>query len=166
MIEIARSGGQSGTDLSSLMAAKVFGIPTGGWMPLGFLTQDGFKPEYVKLYNMKEHRSGRYSPRTYLNVKENDGTVRLAVNFLSAGEICTFKAIQQYKKPYLDIDLTKNVKPDILIKWIYDNQIKSLNFAGNSEKTYPGMFKLSFRYLCECFRLMDFTADINRIKCY
>ena len=33
------SGGQTGADEGGLMAAALLGIPTGGWMPRGFLRE-------------------------------------------------------------------------------------------------------------------------------
>ncbi|HJT77421.1 MAG TPA: putative molybdenum carrier protein, partial [Gemmataceae bacterium] len=38
MLERVISGGQTGADQAGLAAAKACGIPTGGWMPKGFLT--------------------------------------------------------------------------------------------------------------------------------
>ncbi len=45
MIECCISGGQSGADFGGLLAAKRCGIPTGGKIPKGFLTENGPKPE-------------------------------------------------------------------------------------------------------------------------
>jgi hypothetical protein len=39
MLEKILSGGQTGADQAAWRAARSFGLPTGGWMPLGFLTE-------------------------------------------------------------------------------------------------------------------------------
>jgi hypothetical protein len=39
------SGGQTGADQAGWRAARAFGIPTGGWMPLEFRTERGPCPE-------------------------------------------------------------------------------------------------------------------------
>lgn len=41
MIERVISGGQTGADQAALRAARACGIPTGGWAPRGWLTEDG-----------------------------------------------------------------------------------------------------------------------------
>ena len=42
------SGGQSGADQAGWRAARRLGLPTGGWMPRGFLTEDGPRPEFAR----------------------------------------------------------------------------------------------------------------------
>jgi integrase len=41
MLEKVITGGQTGGDQAGWRSAREFGIPTGGWMPLRFLTEDG-----------------------------------------------------------------------------------------------------------------------------
>jgi hypothetical protein len=54
------TGGQTGADQAAWRVARAFGIPTGGWMPLGFLTEtaDGKgaepHPEFADLYGARE----------------------------------------------------------------------------------------------------------------
>lgn len=128
------SGGQRGADQGGLAAAKDMGLLTGGTAPKGFLTLNGPLPALSKL-GLVEHKSEKYPPRTYDNVKESDGTIRLAHNFNSPGERCTLKAIQFYEKPHFDVDLSE---PDFIFDvtdWIDKNGILVLNVAGNAGKT-------------------------------
>jgi hypothetical protein len=76
-----------------------------------------------------------------LNVKESDGTIRFATDFQSAGEVCTLKAIKQYDKPYIDINLNGNYMDKVkeFCSWLKCYSIKTLNVAGNSENTSPGI---------------------------
>ena len=83
------SGGQTGADISGVRAAKAKGYATGGILPRGFRTQIGPKPEYALEYGMTEHSSWSYAPRTFENVKNADGTIRIAKYFESAGEALT-----------------------------------------------------------------------------
>lgn len=142
MLQRIISGGQTGADISALIVAKKYNLKTGGWMPKGFLTQAGPRPDYAEMYGMQEHSSPKYVPRTYANVKDSDGTLRIAGDFHSAGEICTLKAIEQYNKPYFDISLVEvadwNVKAKQVLTWLGENEIQVLNVAGNTEKTFPG----------------------------
>jgi hypothetical protein len=150
------SGGQTGVDLAALVIAKETGLKTGGWMPKGFKNQTGHHPEYADQYGMREHESPRYPPRTALNVKESDGTLRIAANFNSAGEVLTMQMIEQYGKPSLDVDaLIDDISPIQVAEWIKENDIRVLNIAGHSERTAPGISEFTVAYLSEVFECFD-----------
>ena len=95
------SGAQTGADIAGLEVAKKFGLETGGLMPFGYKTQDGPKTEYREMYGVEMHQSSSYVPRTRANVRDSDGTIRLAFDFESRGEVCTKKAIDDYKKHFM-----------------------------------------------------------------
>ncbi len=155
VLEKVISGGQTGSDIAAVIVAKRCGFQTGGWMPKGFYTSDGRKPEWAKEFGFKEHISFKYVPRTFANVKDSDGTIRLAFNFLSAGEKCTMRAIREFDKPYIDVCLhTNQAEPMEVCQWIYKNKIKILNVAGNSEKTQPGVGKVVEEYFLELLPLV------------
>lgn len=141
------SGGQTGADRGALRIAKELGIETGGYMPKYFLALDGKHPEFADLYNMKEHASIAYPPRTATNVRDSDGTVRFAGNFNSPGTMLTLKMIKKYGKPYYDIDINNPGSVLDFRKWLNDNNIKVLNVAGNSELSSPGIEDFVVGYL-------------------
>lgn len=149
MIAKLISGGQSGADLGGVAAAYNLGIATGGTMPKGFLTEYGLKPKLSKIFDFVEHSSSKYPPRTYDNVKNSDGTIRFANDFNSAGEKCTLKAITQYNKPYIDVDINNPIDHEVVVEWIIKNNIKVLNVAGNRESTSPGIFVFVKKYITE-----------------
>lgn len=167
MIEKLISGAQTGADLGGLKAAKTAEIATGGWIPKGFITLDGPRPEYAELYGIQEHTSDKYPPRTFANARDSDGTMRFAAKWDSPGEICTLKAINQYKKPHFDVDLL-NPEPRSVHKaamWIVTNGIKVLNVAGNAEKTHHGTEAKVVGYLGMLFEYLkivdECTADLS-----
>jgi hypothetical protein len=49
MLDRIISGGQTGADQAGWRAARACGVPTGGFMPLGFLTEGGPRPEFAAL---------------------------------------------------------------------------------------------------------------------
>jgi Circularly permutated YpsA SLOG family len=57
MLEKIISGGRTGANQAGWRVAPAFGIPTGGWMPHGFLTEDGPRPEFANLYAAVEMRT-------------------------------------------------------------------------------------------------------------
>src|SRR5580700_2308068 len=69
------SGGQTGADEAALRVAKELGLETSGWMPRGFRTEVGPRPDLALTYGLQEHHSGRYQPRTYSNVIFSDNTL-------------------------------------------------------------------------------------------
>jgi len=159
MLEKVISGGQTGADRAGLMAAKAVGLVTGGWMPKGYLAQDGYHHEFQYLYNMKEHVSRSYPPRTRLNVQEADGTLRIAANWDSAGEILTLKAIKHSKKPYFDVDSFEQlVEPQAVADWLITNDIRILNVAGNSERTFPGTQDFAYKFLLSTFAVLGYLT--------
>lgn len=148
-LEKVISGGQCGVDQAALQAAKDVKIPTGGWAPKGWKTSIGPQEHFLKTFNLVEH-SGNYKVRTFANVKNSDGTIRLASNFSSVGEICTLNAINKFKKPYLDIplftSLPKTYEKDIskIIDFVLENKISILNVAGNSDRIPSNGFGLHY----------------------
>lgn len=148
------SGGQEGSDFGSLKAAKKMGVPTGGTAPKGFLTEAGSNPLLGSMYGLVEHKSSQYPPRTFENVKNSDGTIRLAINFGTAGERLTLKAINQYNKPYIDVDVADPIGHEVVVKWIIDNDIKILNVAGNRESTFPGIEDFVEKYLSKVIEIL------------
>ena len=148
------SGGQRGADQAGLAAAKDNGLITGGWIPKGWITLNGAMPALSKL-GCLEHNSSKYSPRTYQNVKDSDGTIRLAYSFTSPGERCTKKAIGYYEKPSFDVDLKDPPFLFDIIDWIDQNDIKILNVAGNaghSKEEGTRIFQEVRHYLKAVFR--------------
>ena len=77
MLHKVISGGQTGSDQAGLIAAARFGIATGGWMPRGFETADGPNPRLAERFGLREHTGG-YVERTSTNVRDSDGTIRIA----------------------------------------------------------------------------------------
>jgi hypothetical protein len=129
------SGGQTGVDRLGLEVASELDIPTGGTATPGFVTESGKDLSLRDKFGVQEihpdiqrGRSGKefYLPRTEENVKNSDGTVYFATDEDSAGRIATERFAKQNKKPFI-------INPDVLqlVKWMSENNIKTLNVAGN-----------------------------------
>ena len=149
------SGGQTGVDLAALVTARAAGIPTGGWLPYGCVNLDGIHDEYKELYDMVECQDPGYGARTELNVLNSDGTLRFAKTFSSPGERCTIAAIHKHNKPHLDISWKPKdryiVSAASVVEWLIQHEIKTLNVAGNSEKTSPGIYNAACEFLNAVF---------------
>ncbi len=153
------SGFQTGADIAGVRAAKDCGLQTGGYIPRGFKTLDGPKPEYSKLYGAIEHTSSNYRDRTWDNIQQADATIRFASNWNSPGEKCTLGGIKNWGKPYVDVNIWKGEihTLDIAVSlmrirdWIRDNNVSVLNIAGNAEQTSPGIEKAVYEFLMRVF---------------
>lgn len=119
------SGGQTGADQGALVGAKRVGIATGGWMPRGFLTEAGPCPNLAALYGLQEHPSPLYPPRTRQNVRDADGTIWGGPSDDSRGFRCTFRAVEDYSKPFLNDPDARTLR-----QWIEQWNISVLNVAG------------------------------------
>ena len=154
------SGGQTGADRGALIAARAAGLATGGWMPRGFRAHDGAHPEFAERYGIRETTSPRYPPRTALNVKESDGTLRFATDWNSPGELLTLELCRKYRKPQLEVT-PGGVTPADVTAWITANNVRVLNVAGNAERTSPGIQEYVAEFLSEVFRLLKLSASAS-----
>jgi hypothetical protein len=140
MIERVISGGQTGADQAGLAVAKRLGIPTGGCMPKGWLTELGPRPDLGVTYGLEEAGTAAYPERTERNVLASDGTV-LTGDAQSRGSVLTARLCRRHAKPCL------LVPPDgdpagaaaMLRGWIAEHDIKTLNVAGNRASEAPGI---------------------------
>lgn len=150
------SGGQSGADEGGLMAAAALGIPTGGWMPRGFLREAESgrfhysDPALAERYGLREHPDDGYPPRTEENMRAADGTVYFLRGPTSRGWMLTTKINRTLLKPLLRVDLrearfgTSGFRP-----WLYTNRIAVLNVAGGRQSQNPGIHSEVRDYLIE-----------------
>ena len=125
MLKKVISGGQTGVDRLGLSAAKVCGIETGGTAPKGYRTEDGNNPTLKTQFGLMEDNSYLYNNRTEKNVTDSDGTV-LFGDMSSSGSKMTIGFIKKHNKPYIE-----NPHSNELISFIEDNNIETLNVAGN-----------------------------------
>jgi hypothetical protein len=154
ILERVISGGQTGADRAALAAAKATGIATGGWMPKGFRAQDGPRPEFATMYGVQEHASDRYPPRTALNVKESDATLRFATDWDSPGEALTLQMCERYGKPRLEVTPGGDLTPADVAAWLAGNNVRVLNVAGNTERISPGIEAFTVAFLAEVLRVL------------
>ena len=153
LVDRVISGGQNGVDQAALAAARDLGIATGGWAPRAWATLDGPREQLLRDYGLLAHVGG-YAARTRANVVTSDATLRLAANWESPGEICTERAIRRAGKPSLDVlwlygrwkianprgfDYVERAVIRRVREWATAGGYRTLNVAGNSERTAPGI---------------------------
>jgi hypothetical protein len=153
MLEFVISGGQTGVDQAAWRAAKSCGLPTGGMMPKGFLTECGPRPEFAGLYGAQEGEVAEYSARTRSNVEDADGTLILLPMSGPPGEGTRLAArlCEERGQPYL-IARTQPEDLEAAVEWLRSGDLKSLNVAGPRESICPGIGAAAEAWLSEVFR--------------
>jgi hypothetical protein len=147
MIEKIISGGQTGADRAALDVAIELGIPHGGWVPKGRMTETGRLPEK---YHMQEITSVSYPERTELNVVDSDGTLIISHGKLSGGSAFTLEMAGKHRKPCLHIDLDEldeSKTAEIVSNWIDAKHIKILNVAGPRSSKDPKIYEATRKLL-------------------
>jgi len=155
------SGGQYGADLGGLKAAKLFHIKTGGMAPKGWRTCREPNPT-LKDYNLVEHHESTFAGRTINNVINSDGTIIFASNTRSPGTVLTIKTCHSFSRPcFVVTDSFESPEeiPSEITNWIWSNNIRCLNVAGNRD--YQGDYheQMAIKYLSLAIPLLQMTES-------
>jgi hypothetical protein len=133
------SGGQTGADRAALDVAIERGIPHGGWIPRGRLTEDGPLPGR---YRLLETESRSYAGRTERNVLDSDGTLIVSRGRLTGGSALTRQLAKRHGRPWLHVDLDVLGGEEAARRvrvWLRENRIRVLNVAGPRASKDPGI---------------------------
>lgn len=143
MIKRIISGGQTGVDQAGLYAAVKLGIPTGGWAPPGYMTENGPAIHLLRdTFHLRDMppipgQSMRemYRDRTIRNIKDSDLTF-VWDDVGSPGSQLTYMQCEILHKP-----VYKNPTANIVRTACEDPLIQVINIAGNRASVNPGIFK-------------------------
>lgn len=140
------SGGQTGADQGGLEAAAFLGIPTGGKMPKGFKTEEGYFPELADKYDVEELISGEYAPRTRYNVLDSDATVIFG-DLSSPGSRTTRQMCLDSKRPCLVVEEFNDFYRRLFDDFLNMYEVTTLNVAGNRESKNTGIQQKVYDFL-------------------
>jgi hypothetical protein len=110
-------------------------------VPKGRIAEDGVLP---KKYRLTQMLTDSYQKRTEMNVIGSDGTVIFSHGRLTGGSAYTKTISTRHAKPYLHLDLDKDdifQAALLLLEWIDQNGIKTLNVAGPRASKDPKIYK-------------------------
>jgi len=154
------SGGQTGADRAALDFAIEHEIPHGGWCPAGRLAEDG---PIRSQYNLSETPSSAYTQRTEWNVRDSDGTVVFSIEAaLKGGTKETTEFATKFDKPLLHLSrIGGPATPETeLLRFIRDNQIRTLNIAGPRASAEPELAGFVREVLEKAWRASQIRAVI------
>lgn len=149
MLDRVISGGQTGADQGALRAARTVGIPTGGYAPQGWLTEDGPAP-WLADFGLVECEEPGYPARSAANARTADGTLWFGDWYLPSGP-SALDACRLHHKPFLLVHRTTTLSSDV-VAWIQKHGVRVLNVAGNRESVSPGLGDRVERFLVRVFR--------------
>lgn len=151
------SGGQVGSDLGALHAAKALQVETGGWAPRGWRTELGPNPSLAE-FGLVEHFRPEYKFRTERNVADSDGTLIVASNLSSPGTSLTISACHRLSKTFYTIRPSEISDESIkkICEWIKANHICTLNVAGNRDTPQSNLhYDSSFLVVSTIIKLIN-----------
>jgi hypothetical protein len=125
------SGGQTGADQAALLWAAEHGVPTGGWVPMGRLAEDGEIP--VRIQGLVEAESNDPAVRTRLNVRDSDATLILSMGPLTGGSALTLRRARELARPVLHLELGAMTREEAVAElqaWLAETRPERLNVAG------------------------------------
>jgi hypothetical protein len=153
------SGGQTGVDQAALRAGRACGIPTGGWAPNGWKTEDGPAP-WLANFGLQELTSADYPDRTRANVEGAGLTLILMAreSELARGTALTLRVAQANRDRGVDHYVLVMSQPaavercrDVL-NWFAEAGGTVVNVAGPRESESPGIGERAEKFLREVFQ--------------
>jgi hypothetical protein len=163
MVKKIISGGQTGADRAALDVAIKLGIPHGGWIPKGRITENGVLEEKYQLNDME---TTNYNKRTEQNVIDSNGTLIISHGKLTGGSDYTREMAIHHQRPFLHINLSKTFAfqaAQMIRSWISEHGIKILNVAGPRASKDPDIYHATVNILETAFyiNLIDSTMSAH-----
>ena len=158
------SGGQTGVDQAALRAARDCGMQIGGWCPPGRVCETGVISAEFPLKETPQERSADApdvprSQRTEWNVRDSGGTLVILANpGVSDRETAadgwigwTIECARRYGRPLMICAVDEPDATEKIQAWLANNQVPTLNIAGPSESTAPGIGECAYLLLRAVF---------------
>jgi hypothetical protein len=162
MISKVISGGQTGVEQAALRAAKAAGIPTGGYTPKMWMTEDGPNPSLAE-YGLIELETPDYPRRTRAVVDEADAVLILSESFpreLQGGSAISLALARDKGKPFRNVHLAIESGFGFVLSWVRDQKKPFvLMVTGPRESNLLGIGAKAERFLTRLF------AELKTAKC-
>jgi hypothetical protein len=147
------SGAQTGVDRAALDVALELGIDVGGWMPRGFLAEDGKHPDFAEKYGMEAMTVSSYPARTRMNVEIADAVLILVDDpeQNTGGTRLTENIARELNKRWA-MTYLRPVSVEYARGWIKECGDGILMVAGPRESKSPGIYERAKAFLLAVLR--------------
>ncbi len=149
MIRKLVTGGQAGAEQAAWAAARRAGVETGGYMPRGFLTEEGAATRLGALYNAVEFPFDD-ARRIRANLRRADGLFWLG-DADSPGAADVFAACRELGKPFLAVH-PRFAEPAEAADWLRVFDVAVLVAASDPPSRSPEIGPLVGPFLDRVFR--------------
>ena len=158
-LTVVIAGGQTGVDQAALRAARDAGLHTSGWCPPICESDDGPIPPEFGLHPTPLDRSPDApevprSQRTEWNVRDADATLILRPSnsmALDPGTDWATRCTARYGRLVLTLDPSDEESVAIISNWLRTQPVTTLNVAGPSERTAPGIGERAYALMKNVF---------------
>jgi hypothetical protein len=150
LLQRVNSGGQTGVDQAALREARAVGIPTGGWAPMGWETEDGPAP-WPADSGLAECPTPSYPARLKANILRSDATLLIG-DGTTPGSKRTVSACAHHYKTWA-VAIPGATTPRMVADWVHARHIRVLHVAGSRESKSPGIGARAEAFLAVVFRL-------------
>lgn len=147
------SGGQTGVDQAALRAAKACGLPTAGYAPAGWLTEDGPAP-WLADCGLIECRFPGYPGRTRANVEAADWVLWIGSPSSPGGKLTLGHARSRQVSTTV-VDVERLTPAEVAYLLLPIPPPGRLLVAGNRESSRPGLGAAAEAWLKELFPLLQ-----------
>jgi len=141
MIEKIISGGLTVADQAALDVAIKLGLPHGGWIPKGRITETGTLPGK---YSLKEMPTDNHSECIEQNIKDSKGTLIISYGKLTGDLDYARKVTLNNGKQLLGVDLNQTIPfkaAPLVNDWVQLTHIHVLYVIGTKASVYPDIWK-------------------------
>jgi len=153
LLEKIVTGGQTGVDQTAWRVARGFRIATGGWMPQGFLTEHGPRPDLAELFGAAEMPTPAYPARTEQNARDSDATLWFGA-IDTPGAHATIESCHKLSRSCLRVEPGGPTRPSQVADWLRQGRVKTLNVAGSRESEGPDIGARVERFLSAVLRML------------
>jgi hypothetical protein len=164
MLKMIISGCLPGAGQGALDAAVKLGIPDGGWVPKGALTEDAPMGE---AYHLKEMKTSSDDQCTEQNIIESNGTLIVSHGAYAQELKRVRKYAGEHNRSWMHIDLNRTPAfkaAQLIASWIREKKIEILNVTGPKAGEDPGIYQKTMAIIESVYHLSLIDENMGDLE--
>ncbi len=160
MLEKIISTGQSGVERGALASSFMLGLKSGGYIPKGYLTIEGSKPD-LAVFGLEESESEKYKPSIEKCISSSDGILIINSPNISNMQKNINSLVNESGKPVLRITFS-DIDRSEFERFLMKNKINTLYVTGKTEKDTDIIYKNTLNRLTKL--VTDSMKTVNLVS--